>query len=364
MTYIRHDNGTAMRRPALGALAILFIPLVFAAGAAKAQTFENLPPVAGAESEDSYRSNSYRSDSRASDAPRVRSVHGNVRGGDAYAAASDAYRPGQTYSQNDAYRPRDAYGSSNQGGYDPDSVYNRGPVPYEDRRQAPAYESRDYDRNGYDRGGYDGGSNGRGDTRYRDTYEDRGERYDDGYGRDGGYREPPPPYRDDFAGADRAPTYSQGEILDAGHSFFGSVSKGLASVVEYAFQSQGAPTGYILGEDAGGAFVAGLRYGEGTLYSRRYPPQKVFWQGPSLGYDFGAEGSKTMVLVYNMDHPSQIFHRYGGVQGSAYLVGGVSIQFQKRGDVTLAPIRSGLGVRLGANVGYLKYTRSPTWNPF
>ena len=158
--------------------------------------------------------------------------------------------------------------------------------------------------------------------------------------------------------------YSQGEILEAGRNFFGSVSSGLASVVEYAFQRSGRPTGYILGEDAGGAFVAGLRYGEGRLYTRAFPTRKVFWQGPSLGYDFGAAGSKTMVLVYNLRDPNNIFHRFGGVEGSAYLVGGVSIQFQQHGDTILAPIRSGVGLRLGANIGYLKYTRRPTWNPF
>jgi hypothetical protein len=158
--------------------------------------------------------------------------------------------------------------------------------------------------------------------------------------------------------------YSQNEIMEAGRGFFGSVSRGLASVVEYAFQKSGRPNGYILGEDAGGAFVAGLRYGEGTLYTKDAGTHKVFWQGPSVGYDFGGEGSKTMVLVYNLRDPSQLYHRYAGVQGSAYLVGGVSIQFQTHGNVTLAPIRAGVGLRLGANIGYLKYTRRPTWNPF
>jgi len=190
------------------------------------------------------------------------------------------------------------------------------------------------------------------------------EPYDHDYGPppqqpDGGA---PPPYRPDQRPA--GGTYSRHEILAAGHSFFGSVSQGLAGVVEYAFQRAGRPNGYILGEDAGGAFVAGLRYGEGVLYTKDAGHHKVYWQGPSVGYDFGGEGSKTMVLVYNLRDPSEIYNRFGGVQGSAYLVGGLSIQFQKQGDVILAPIRSGLGLRLGANVGYLKYTRSPTWNPF
>ncbi len=200
------------------------------------------------------------------------------------------------------------------------------------------------------------------DDRYGDPYDaprdtargrpengERYERYEDGA---------------DGPGDANGGYYSQGEITRAGHSFFGSVSSGLASAIEYAFKKSGRPNGYILGEDAGGAFVAGLRYGEGTLHTRRFGRRKIFWQGPSVGYDFGAAGSKTMVLVYNMEDPSQMFHRFGGVEGSAYLVGGVSIQFQKYGNVVLAPIRAGVGLRLGANVGYLKYTRRPTWNPF
>ena len=172
--------------------------------------------------------------------------------------------------------------------------------------------------------------------------------------------------RDDYgAQRDGAPsTFSQDEIVQTGHQFFGSVSQGLAKVVEKAFREQGRPNGYILGEDAGGAFVAGLRYGEGTLYTRDAGTHKVYWQGPTIGYDFGAEGSKTMVLIYNLRSPEQIYQRFGGVQGSAYIVGGVGLQVMKRDDVTLAPIRSGVGLRLGANIGYLKYTRSPTWNPF
>jgi hypothetical protein len=182
-----------------------------------------------------------------------------------------------------------------------------------------------------------------------------GEPYERDYGR-GGY---PPPRRDYDDG-----TFSPGEIRDAGHGFFGSVSKGLANVIEYAFQKQGRPNGYILGEDLSGAFVAGLRYGEGWLYTRDAGRHKVFWQGPSIGYDAAAEGSKVMVLVYNMRDPYDIYHRFGGVNGSAYVVGGVGVMFQTYGDVVMAPIRAGVGLRFGANVGYLKYTPRPTWNPF
>jgi hypothetical protein len=206
-----------------------------------------------------------------------------------------------------------------------------------------------------------GGQSAYGGQGYGTPYPE--EPYDQDYG--------PPQQHDDGAAPPYRPgqrppgtTYSRNEILAAGHSFFGSVSQGLAGVIEYAFQQAGRPNGYILGEDAGGAFVAGLRYGEGVLYTKDAGQHKVYWQGPSVGYDFGGEGSKTMVLVYNLRDPSEIYHRFGGVQGSAYLVGGLGIQFQKQGDVILAPIRSGVGLRLGANVGYLKYTRTPTWNPF
>ncbi len=166
----------------------------------------------------------------------------------------------------------------------------------------------------------------------------------------------PPPYSDR--------TYSIDEIVDAGHRFFGGVSKSLAKVVEYAFSKQGRPNGYILGEEAGGAIVAGLRYGEGRLYTKSFGVHRVYWQGPSFGYDFGAEGSKTLILVYNLVDANQIYNRFAGVDGSAYLVGGVGVTFQTYDDVVLAPIRSGVGLRLGANIGYLKYTRTPTWNPF
>jgi hypothetical protein len=166
----------------------------------------------------------------------------------------------------------------------------------------------------------------------------------------------PPPYSDH--------TYSSDEIIDAGHRFFGGVSKGLAKVVEYTFSRQGRPNGYILGEEAGGAIVAGLRYGNGQLFTKSYGSHRIYWQGPSLGYDFGAEGSKTLILVYNLLDASQIYNRFAGVDGSAYFIGGVGVTFQTFDNVVLAPIRSGVGIRLGANVGYLKYTRTPTWNPF
>ena len=158
--------------------------------------------------------------------------------------------------------------------------------------------------------------------------------------------------------------YGPEELVGAGHKFFGNVSRGLASVIERAVSQWGLPNGYVLGEEGSGAFVAGLRYGEGTLYTKDAGMHKVYWQGPSVGYDFGADGSKTMVLVYNLHSPGEIFNTFGGIDGSAYFIGGVGITFLGRDDVTLAPISSGVGLRLGANLGYLKYTQRPTWNPF
>jgi hypothetical protein len=159
-------------------------------------------------------------------------------------------------------------------------------------------------------------------------------------------------------------TFGIEEIKDAGHRFFGSVSMGLAEAIEYTFHRAGRPNGYILGEEAGGAIIAGVRYGEGVLYTKDAGDHRLYWQGPSVGYDLGAEGSKTMVLVYDLRSPGEIYDTFAGVDGSAYLIGGVGVTFLARGHVILAPIRSGLGLRLGANIGYLKYTREPTWNPF
>ena len=158
--------------------------------------------------------------------------------------------------------------------------------------------------------------------------------------------------------------YSSNEIIDAGHHFFGSVSHGLAMVVEKAVSKWGLPNGYILGEEASGAFIGGLRYGDGTLYTRNAGDVRVFWEGPSFGFDFGAEGARTMMLVYSLPQTGAIFNRFGGINGSAYLVGGFGMTALSRSDIVVVPIRSGIGLRLGANLGWVKFTDSPTWNPF
>lgn len=158
--------------------------------------------------------------------------------------------------------------------------------------------------------------------------------------------------------------FSPNEVIEAGHRFFGTVSRGLAQVVEKAVSQWGLPNGYILGEEAGGAFVAGLRYGEGTLFTKNAGDLRVFWQGPSIGFDAGGDGARTMMLVYNLPSTDAIYHRFAGIDGSAYFIGGFGMTALTANGVVLVPIRSGVGFRLGANVGYLKFTPRPTWNPF
>lgn len=161
-----------------------------------------------------------------------------------------------------------------------------------------------------------------------------------------------------------AETYTTDEIVTVGHQFFGKTTREIARAVEYVFQQQGEPTAYIVGEEAAGSFVGGLRYGEGTIYYKSGTKQRIYWQGPSVGFDFGANGSRSLVLVYNSQSPEDLYDRFGGVEGSAYVIGGLGVNFQRKDDIVLAPIRTGLGARLGANVGYLKYSDRPNWNPF
>lgn len=158
--------------------------------------------------------------------------------------------------------------------------------------------------------------------------------------------------------------YTMQEIVDAGHGFFGSTSGGLAKVIENAFSKYGLPNGYILGQEGSGAFVAGLTYGEGDLYTKNAGQHNVFWQGPSLGIDWGGQGSRAMMLVYNLPAVPSLYKRFGGVSGSAYVVAGVGMTVLTDDNIVLVPIRTGIGARLGINVGYLKLTQQPTWNPF
>jgi hypothetical protein len=163
--------------------------------------------------------------------------------------------------------------------------------------------------------------------------------------------------------------YSSEEVVAAGHKFFGKTSGGLATMVEQLVSKYGLPNGYIVGEEGSGALVGGLRYGDGVLYTKVDQPRAIYWQGPSVGWDFGGDGNRTMMLVYDLPSALAIYRRFVGVNGSAYLVGGLGMTVLANSQVPehtmyVVPIRSGIGARLGVNVGYLKFTPTPVWNPF
>ena len=158
-------------------------------------------------------------------------------------------------------------------------------------------------------------------------------------------------------------TYDQGTITHDVTEFFGSTTEGLAKVIEKAFQEHGRPNGYIKGEEAGAALAVGVRYGNGTLTLKGGGSRKVYWTGPSIGFDAGANASKVFILVHHLPTDEDIFKRYGGVDGSLYYIGGAGINYQRRGSVVLAPIRLGVGLRAGASVGYMSYSKTKTWIP-
>lgn len=158
--------------------------------------------------------------------------------------------------------------------------------------------------------------------------------------------------------------YTMQEIVDAGHGFFGSTTGGLAKVMEQAFKRYGLPNGYILGQEGAGSFVVGATYGEGELYTKNAGQHTLFWQGPSIGLDYGGEGSRVMMLVYDLPRVNAIYNRFGGVSGQAYIVAGFGMTVLKYKNMLIVPIRTGIGARLGVNIGYLKVTPKATWNPF
>jgi hypothetical protein len=158
--------------------------------------------------------------------------------------------------------------------------------------------------------------------------------------------------------------YTEDEVLQAAKQFFGDTSKDLAIIIEKVFKDQGEPNAYITGEEAAGAIAIGVRYGNGWLHRKAGGNNRVFWQGPSLGFDLGGNASKVFTLVYNIGSASQIFQRFPGVEGTIYVVGGFGVNYQQRGDIILAPIRTGVGLRGGINIGYLHYTREQQTLPF
>lgn len=159
-------------------------------------------------------------------------------------------------------------------------------------------------------------------------------------------------------------TFQNNDLVAAGHQFFGTLSRELALGIRKLTEQWGEPNAYILGQEGSAAFIGGIRMGEGRIYAANRLSADVFWQGPSLGFDAGGNGDRVMMLVYNLDTIPSLFRRFVGVSGSAYAIGGLTFTTLKAGDIVLVPIYSGVGFRLGLSVGYLKFTRKPTWNPF
>ncbi len=166
------------------------------------------------------------------------------------------------------------------------------------------------------------------------------------------------------AAGHRGDTFSQNEIIKAATGFFGDTSEAVAKAVQRVFSENGLPDAYVKGEEGSGAFIVGLRYGSGWLMRKGYAPVKVYWQGPSVGFDFGANASKTFMLIYNLHHRDQLYSRFPGVSGSFYFVAGIGVNYMRSGSITIAPMRTGVGLRAGVNAGYLTFTRHETINPF
>lgn len=164
--------------------------------------------------------------------------------------------------------------------------------------------------------------------------------------------------------AAKGQTYHKDDLIGAAEGVFGKGAKGLAELLEKILKDQGEPNAYIAGREASGAFVVGLRYGSGTLSHTVEGQRPVYWTGPSLGFDVGGDAAKTFVLVYNLYDSQDLYKRYPQVEGRAYFVGGLSATYLRRGDVAIIPIRLGVGLRLGANVGYMKFSEKSRWLPF
>lgn len=181
-----------------------------------------------------------------------------------------------------------------------------------------------------------------------------------------GTHEPPAASRAEIAARNeaRGGTYEEGDVLAAAEGVFGKGAAGLAGLIEKIFKDQGRPNGYIAGQEAGGAVIVGLRYGSGTLFHKIEGQRKVFWTGPSVGFDLGGNAAKTFVLVYNLQDSQELYRRYPAAEGDVYVVGGFTASYLRRGDIVLIPIRLGVGWRLGANIGYMRFSEHGRWIPF
>ena len=159
-------------------------------------------------------------------------------------------------------------------------------------------------------------------------------------------------------------TWRDDDLIGAAQDFFGENAEGIARMIEKVLADQGTPNGYIIGREAGAAFIFGARYGSGTLYHKIEGQKPVYWTGPSIGFDVGANGGKTFVLVYNLFDTEELYARFPAGEGQAYLIGGVTASYLRKGDKVLIPIRMGAGLRLGVNAGYMKFSKKQRWLPF
>ncbi len=158
--------------------------------------------------------------------------------------------------------------------------------------------------------------------------------------------------------------FTENEVVQAAADFFGTTSEATAKAVQRVFRDEGMPDAYIKGDEGSGAIVVGLRYGSGWLIRKGHEPVKVYWQGPSVGWDFGGNASKTFVLIYNLGEEERLFQKFPGVEGTFYVVAGIGVNYLRSSGITLAPLRTGVGLRAGVNAGYLTFTREETLNPF
>ena len=159
-------------------------------------------------------------------------------------------------------------------------------------------------------------------------------------------------------------TYAEDDVLGAAEDVFGKGAEGLGEMIRSSFAKYGQPNGYIVGREVSGAFVVGLRYGSGKLYHKVEGEKVVHWTGPSIGFDFGGDGSKTFALVYNLNDTEDLFRRYPAAEGKAYLVGGFTANYLQRDDVIIVPVKLGVGARLGVNIGYMKFSKTGKVVPF
>jgi hypothetical protein len=166
------------------------------------------------------------------------------------------------------------------------------------------------------------------------------------------------------ADATTSATYGEDDLIGAAEGVFGKGAEGLAKLIEDLLEKQGKPNAYIVGREAGGAFIVGARYGSGTLHHKVEGTQQVYWTGPSIGFDAGANASNTFVLVYNLYDSQDLFERFPAGEGQAYFIGGLHASYLRRGDVVLIPIRVGAGLRLGVNAGYMRFSKKQRWSPF